>query len=112
VQKGSRIRSSGNAEFEELPALAAKGDYEEWRKGILQPGLQSPILGTFHSPGLRMFSQPNENEARVRIRPPEAAEKQGMRLVEGLRKKYSPKRSALQERIRRQSRLWPGSRSR
>ena len=93
---------SGNAEFEELPAVAAKGkSYEEWRKAFAAWLYRAQSLEAFHSPGLRMFSQPNETEGEFRIRLQQASREQRDELVEGLRKKYSPKIAALQERIRR-----------
>jgi hypothetical protein len=48
-----------------------------------------------------MFSQPNESEGEFRIRLQQASREQRDQIVEGLRKKYSPKIAALQERIRR-----------
>jgi len=93
---------SGDAEFEELPAVAAKGkSYEEWRKAFAAWLYRAQSLEAFHSPGLRMFSQPNETEGEFRIRLQQASREQRDELVEGLRKKYSPKIAALQERIRR-----------
>jgi hypothetical protein len=93
---------SGNAEFGELPAVATKGkSYEEWRKEFAAWLYRAQSLEAFHSPGLRMFSQPNETEGEFRIRLQQASREQRDELVEGLRKKYSPKIAALQERIRR-----------
>jgi len=93
---------SGNAEFGELPAVAKKGkSYEEWRKEFAAWLYRAQSLEAFHSPGLRMFSQPNETEGEFRIRLQQASREQRDELVEGLRKKYSPKIAALQERIRR-----------
>ncbi len=92
----------GNAEFGELPAVATKGkSYEEWRKDFAAWLYRAQSLEAFHSPGLRVFSQPNESEGEFRIRLQQASREQRDQLVEGLRKKYAPKIAALQERIRR-----------
>jgi len=92
----------GNAEFGELPAVATKGkNYEEWRKDFAAWLYRAQSLEAFHSPGLRVFSQPNESEGEFRIRLQQASREQRDQLVEGLRKKYAPKIAALQERIRR-----------
>ncbi|HYQ61095.1 MAG TPA: ATP-binding protein [Desulfatiglandales bacterium] len=92
----------GNAEFGELPAVATKGkSYEEWRKDFGAWLYRAQSLEAFHSPGLRVFSQPNESEGEFRIRLQQASREQRDQLVEGLRKKYAPKIAALQERIRR-----------
>jgi hypothetical protein len=92
----------GNAEFGELPAVAAKGkSYEEWRKDFAAWLYRAQSLEAFHSPGLRVFSRPNESEGEFQIRLKQASREQRDQLVEGLRKKYAPKIAALQERIRR-----------
>ncbi len=92
----------GNAEFGELPAVATKGkSYEEWRRDFAAWLYRAQSLEAFHSPALRVFSQPNESEGEFRIRLQQASREQRDQLVEGLRKKYAPKIAALQERIRR-----------
>jgi len=91
-----------NAEFGELPAVAAKPkSYEEWRKDFAAWLYRAQSLEAFHSPGLRVFSQPNESEGEFRIRLQQASREQRDLMIEGLRKKYSPKITGLQERIRR-----------
>jgi hypothetical protein len=92
----------GNAEFGELPTVAAKGkSYEEWRKDFAAWLYRAQSLEAFHSPSLRIFSQPNESEGEFRIRVQQASREKRDQIVEDLRKKYSPKIAALQERIRR-----------
>ncbi len=92
----------GNAEFGELPAVAAKGkSYEEWRRDFAAWVYRAQSLEAFHCPGLRMFSQANETEGEFRIRFQQSSREQRDQVVEGLRKKYSPRIAALQERIRR-----------
>jgi hypothetical protein len=92
----------GHAEFGELPALATKGkSYEEWRKEFASWLYRAQSLEAFHSPSLRIFSQPNESEGEFRIRIQQASREQRDQIIDGLRKKYSPKTAALQERIRR-----------
>jgi len=91
-----------NSEFGELPAVAAKPkSYEEWRKDFAAWLYRAQSLEAFHSPGLRVFSQPNESEGEFRIRLQQASREQRDLMIEGLRKKYSPKITGLQERIRR-----------
>jgi hypothetical protein len=93
---------SANAEFGELPAVAAKAkSYEEWRKEFAAWLYRTQTLEAFHSPGLKVFSQPHESEGEFRIRLQQASREQRDQFMEGLRKKYSPKIAALQERIRR-----------
>jgi hypothetical protein len=93
---------SANAEFGELPAVAAKAkSYQEWRKDFAAWLYRAQSLEAFHSPGLRIFSQPNESEGEFRIRLQQASREQRDQLIEGLRKKYAPKIAALQERMRR-----------
>ncbi len=91
-----------NAEFGELPAVAAKGrSYEEWRRNFAAWLYRAQSWEVYHSPGLRVFSQPNESEGEFRIRLQQASREQRDQVIEGLRRKYSPKIAALQERIRR-----------
>jgi hypothetical protein len=91
-----------NAEFGDLPAVATKGkSYEEWRKDFASWLYRAQSLEAYHSPGLRVFSQPGESERDFRIRLQQANREQRDQVVEELRKKYSPKIAALQERIRR-----------
>jgi len=92
----------GNAEFGELPAVATKAkNYEEWRKELASWLYRTQGMEAYHSPGLRVFSQPNESEGAFRIRLQQASREQRDQVIEGLRRKYSPKTAALQERIRR-----------
>jgi hypothetical protein len=92
----------GNAEFGELPAVATRAkSYEEWRKDFAAWLYRVQSLEAFHSPGLRVFSEPNESEGEFRIRLQQASREQRDQVVEGFRKKYAPKIAALQERIRR-----------
>jgi hypothetical protein len=92
----------GSAEFAELPAVATKAKtYEEWRKDFAAWVYRTQSLEAYHSPGLKVFSQPNESEGEFRIRLQQASREQRDQLLEGLRKKYAPKIAALQERIRR-----------
>ena len=93
---------SGRAEFGALPAVATKGrSYDEWRKDFSAWLYRAQSLEAFHSPGLKVFSQPDETEGEFRIRLQQASREQRDQLVEGLRKKYAPKIAALQERIRK-----------
>jgi hypothetical protein len=92
----------GNAEFGELPAVATRAkSYEEWRKDFAAWLYRVQSLEAFHSPGLKVFSEPNESEGEFRIRLQQASREQRDQVVEGFRKKYAPKIAALQERIRR-----------
>ncbi|MCU0597360.1 MAG: hypothetical protein MUC98_18115 [Desulfobacterota bacterium] len=93
---------AADAEFGELPAAAAKvKSYEEWRKEFASWLYRSQSLEAYHSPGLKVFSKPDESEGEFRIRLQQASREQRDQLVEGLRKKYAPKIAAIQERIRR-----------
>jgi hypothetical protein len=58
-------------------------------------------LEAYHSPALRVFSQTGESERDFRIRLQQAGREERDQVIEELRKKYSPKIAALQERIRR-----------
>ncbi len=86
----------------ELPAAAAKPrSYEGWSRDLAAwlhgqrrlELLRDPVSGTLSRPG------ESERDFRVRLREGARAERDAR--VEALRKKYAPKRAALDERLRR-----------
>jgi hypothetical protein len=93
---------SANADFGELPPVAAKAkSYEEWRKDFASWLYRTQSLAAYHSPALRVFSQTGESERDFRIRLQQAGREERDQVIEELRKKYSLKIAALQERTRR-----------
>jgi hypothetical protein len=93
---------SAHADFGELPTVAAKAkSYDAWHKEMASWLYRTQTLEAYHSPLLKVFSQAGESERDFRIRLQQAGREERDQALEKLRKKYSPKIMALQERIRR-----------
>ncbi len=92
----------GGARFAAVPAPAAqKKSYTAWKKEYTDWLYRNRELQLFKSPGLKVFSEPGESERDFRIRLGQSAREERDEALEQLRKKYAPKLSALQERIRK-----------
>ncbi len=90
------------ARYAPLPAPAAqKKSYTAWKKEYADWFYRNRQLELFMSPGLGEVSQPGESEREFRIRLSQSAREARDEALERLRKKYAPKLSTLQERIRR-----------
>ncbi len=90
------------ARFTELPPAASAGkSYAAWQRDFGNWLARSQRLDLFHCPSLGLYSQAGESERDFRIRLQLAAREAQDRELEKLRKKYAPKYSALDERIRK-----------
>jgi len=93
---------SAHGDFGELPTVATKArSYDAWHKEMASWLYRTQTLEAYHSPLLKVFSQAGESERDFRIRLQQAGREERDQALEKLRKKYSPKIMALQERIRR-----------
>lgn len=88
--------------FNDLPVAAMKAkSFVEWNKDFASWLYGSQSLQLLRSPSLDRISRPDENERDFRVRLQQAAREQRDAQVEDLRKKYSTKITALQEKIRK-----------
>jgi len=90
------------AEYSELPGAAAKPkSYAAWAKDLAESLRGSAELQLFRSSRLGLVSEAAEDERAFRIRLAQRAREERDRQVDALRKKYGPKKEALEERVRR-----------
>jgi hypothetical protein len=90
------------AEWATLPAAAGKAkSYEAWSRDLAAWAYGQHRLELLRDPGSRALSQPGESERDFRVRLRETARAARDQHVEALRKKYGPRRAALEERLRR-----------
>ena len=88
--------------YEDLPAAAAQAkNYERWNKNFAEWIFRTQSVSLLRSPSTSSISKPGESEKDFRIRLQQNSREQRDRAVEQLRKKYSSKVDALQERLRR-----------
>jgi len=93
---------SADANYASLPPAAGKAkSYDAWRRALSDDLYRGQSLELFRSPNLGQLSQPDETERDFRIRLQQMAREERDRQVEALRKKYAPKFTVLQDRIRR-----------
>ena len=89
-------------EFATLPSSAGQAkNYNDWEKDFVTWLYGTKRLDVFRSPGLKVISQPGEDERNFRIRLQQIAREERDEIVEALRKKYASKLATLQERKRR-----------
>ncbi|MBL8055604.1 MAG: ATP-binding protein [Anaerolineales bacterium] len=90
------------AQFAELPAAAAKPkSYAAWGRDLTAHLYGGQKLELFRSPSQKLVSEPGEAEREFRARLAQAAREHRDAATEALKKKYAPKLTALQERLRR-----------
>ncbi len=90
------------ARFLPVPAVAAKGrSYTDWNKEFAAWLFRTQKVELFKSPSSRDISKPGESERDFRLRLVQSGREHRDKAAEGLRLKYAPKITALQERIRR-----------
>ncbi|MBI1791648.1 MAG: ATP-binding protein [Acidobacteria bacterium] len=90
------------AAFAELPAAAAKvKNYAAWSKTFATWLFRGQNLALYRSPSLGETSKPGESERDFRIRLQQAAREERDRRTEELRRRYAPRKAALEERKRR-----------
>lgn len=93
---------AGEAEFEALPAAAAKGkQYDTWKSDLSGWLFRTQQLELRRSPSTNLLSQPGESERDCRLRLQQAGREQRDSQLDALRKKYAPKITTLRDRVRR-----------
>jgi hypothetical protein len=91
-----------SAQFSALPDEAGKAaSYKSWQRDFVNWLYGAQSLELFRSPSLQEISQPGETERDFRVRLHQAAREERDRRAEQLRRKYAPKKDALEEKIRR-----------
>jgi Helicase HerA, central domain len=89
-------------EWAPLPSAAAKPkSYEDWTRDLAVWLYGQQRLDLLRDPDSGALSRPGESERDFRVRIREAARADRDAQVEALRKKYAPKRAALEDRLRR-----------
>jgi len=84
------------------PSAAAKPkSYEGWSRDLAAWLYGQRRLELLRDPASGAVSRPSESERDFRVRIREASRAERDERVEALRKKYAPKRAALEERLRR-----------
>lgn len=90
------------AEFSALPNRASKpASYTTWKKTFKTHLYQRHTKDIWKCPALKLTADAGESEAEFRIRVREAVREKRDTAVEKLRRKFAPKVSRLQERIRK-----------
>jgi hypothetical protein len=90
------------AAFGALPSAAAKAtSYDDYTRDFISWVYRTQSLQLLRSPALKQVSLPGESEGEFRVRLQQAAREQRDLLKDRLQQKYTPKLTALDERIRR-----------
>ena len=90
------------ASFASLPSAAAKPkNYATWQKDFAQWAAQTQSIELFKSSRARLLSHPEESERDFRIRLQADAREARDAAIAKVKNKYTPKVTALQDRIRR-----------
>ncbi len=93
---------AGGAQFATLPVAVGKAkQYDDWKADLSGWLFRTQKVELFRSPSTKTLSMPGEPERNFRVRLQQAGREQRDQQSEVLRKKYSPKIAALQDRIRR-----------
>ncbi len=93
---------AGNAQYDELPAVASKAkSYAGWSRDFVAFLYGNQKLDLLKSPSTGELSKPGEADREFRVRLQQAAREQRDNLIEQLRQRYAPRTAGLQERIRR-----------
>jgi hypothetical protein len=91
-----------DASFEALPPAAAQPkQYVVWEKAFAQWLARTQKVELLRHRDSKLVSRPDESERDFRIRVGDALRSARDEAVDGIRKKYSAKRAALTERLRR-----------
>jgi hypothetical protein len=90
------------AEFAPLAAAAAKPEnYKAWSREFAAFLYRTAQIEFYRSPEFKLTSNPGEPESDFRVRVGQLAREKRDNTVEALRRKYGPKLTALEDRIRR-----------
>ncbi|MEQ1655978.1 MAG: ATP-binding protein, partial [Nitrospira sp.] len=93
---------SAGAQFGAVSSAASKAkNYDTWNKDFAAWLFRNQKVDLFKSPSTKEASRPGESERDFRVRLQQAGREQRDTQSDGLRKKYAPKMTALQDRIRR-----------
>jgi hypothetical protein len=88
--------------FAELPSPASQtSSYTSWNRDFTNWLYGTQMLELFTSPALKLSSNPGESEKDFRVRLQQAAREKRDEMKEFLSNKYTPKNTALQERLRK-----------
>ena len=94
------------AEFGAPPVAAGKAkSYEVWNKDFSGWLFRNQKVDLLRSPSTKEVSRPGESERDFRVRLQQTGREQRDTQSDSLRKKYAPKMTALQDRIRRAEQL-------
>jgi len=95
-------RPAADARYATLPPPAGIArNYTAWTRDFSNWMYGTHVLEIYYSPTLKMYSEPEEDERDFRIRLAQSAREHRDEMVEKLRKKYTPKITTLQERLRK-----------
>ena len=83
------------------PELARAKCYAEWTKSLKNYLYRERTLDLWECPEVKAISRPSEAEREFRLRVVQVSREERDREVEKLRAKYAPKRSALEDQMRR-----------
>ena len=90
------------AQFGTVPSAASKArSYETWNKDFAGWLFRTQKVELFKSLSMKEVSKPGESERDFKVRLQQATREQRDQAVEELRRKYEPKRAALDERLRK-----------
>jgi hypothetical protein len=90
------------ANFLPLPTEALKAaNYKKWERDFGNWLYATQAIVLYHAPRLKETSRPGENERDFRLHLQQRMREERDRAVEKLRRKYAPKRAALEDRIHR-----------
>src|SRR5687768_13190656 len=97
-----REPSPDSASFIDVPAAATKSkNYAAWSKSLIDTLYRTSTLELLSHPEFKLTAAPNESERDFRARVAQAARERRDDEMDGLRRKYQPKFTAMTERIRR-----------
>jgi prefoldin subunit 5 len=93
---------AGEARYANLPSPAGSArNYAAWTRDFSTWLYGSQALELFYSASTKEYSKPGESERDFRVRVAQGAREQRDDAVDTLRKKYAPKMTTLQERLRK-----------
>ena len=95
-------RPETEARFLALPSAAGKAkNYETWNRDFGGWLFRTQKLSLLKSPSTGQVSNPEESERDFRVRLQQSGREQRDKVADALRRKYAPKITAVQERVRR-----------
>jgi hypothetical protein len=91
-----------HARFAEVPSAALKPkNYDAWTKQLLASLAATEAIDLFRSPSTGELSRPDESEREFRARLQQTSREGRDRGLDGLRRKFAPRQTALEEKRRR-----------